>query len=106
MKPRPPSHTSSGGRQTKPAASSRRILANTAYRAIADIGSKLVSVLLFVVMARELGEEGFGVFTFALAFVTLVTALAGFGQDPVLTREVARRPDLIHRYFANTIALK
>jgi O-antigen/teichoic acid export membrane protein len=57
-------------------------------------------------MARELGEEGFGVFTFALAFVTLVTALAGFGQDPVLTREVARRPDLIHRYFANTIALK
>jgi O-antigen/teichoic acid export membrane protein len=106
MPPAPPSHSSSAGRQPRPIASSRRILANTAYRAVADIGSKLVSVALYVVMARELGEDGFGVFTFALAFVTLVTALAGFGQDPVLTREVARRPELVHRYFANTLSLK
>lgn len=82
------------------------ILANTAYRAIADLVSKLGSVFLFVVMARKLGDEDFGVFTFALAFVTLVTALADFGQDATLTREVSRDRSRVHRYFTNTLALK
>lgn len=83
-----------------------RILANSAYRAAAEIGSKLASLVFYVVMARKLGAEGFGVFTFGLAFVMLVTALASFGQDWILTREVARDRDRIHHYFANTLALK
>jgi O-antigen/teichoic acid export membrane protein len=82
------------------------ILANTAYRAIADLVSKLGSVFLFVVMARKLGDESFGVFTFALAFVTLVTSFADFGQDATLTREVSRDRTRVHRYFTNTLALK
>jgi O-antigen/teichoic acid export membrane protein len=85
---------------------SRRILANTGYRALAELGSKAASLVLFVVMARRLGEAGFGVFTFALAFVTLVTALGGFGQDNILTREVARDHSRIGEFFFNTVALK
>jgi O-antigen/teichoic acid export membrane protein len=84
----------------------RRILANTAYRAIADLGSKLASLVLLVVMARRLGDAGFGVFSFSLALVTLVTALADFGQDRVLTREVARSRDRLGLYFPNFLALK
>ena len=57
-------------------------------------------------MARELGEAEFGVFVFGLAFVMLVTTFANFGQDGILTREVARDRALIHRYFANTVAVK
>lgn len=82
------------------------ILANTFYRGIADLGSKIASIALFIVMARELGPSQFGIFTFALAFVTIVTALADFGQDAVLTREVARDRSLVRDYFANTLALK
>lgn len=81
-------------------------LTNAAWRAFADVGSKLASVALFVVMARELGDEGFGVFTFALMYATLFAALAHFGQDAVLIREVARDRSLLDRYFANTVALK
>ena len=81
-------------------------LTNAAWRAFGDVGSKLASVALFVVMARELGDEGFGVFTFALMYATLVAALAHFGQDAVLIREVARDRSLLDRYFANTVALK
>jgi O-antigen/teichoic acid export membrane protein len=83
-----------------------RILANTAYRALADAGSKLASLVLYVVMARELGDAAFGVFTFALMFVTILTSLARFGQDAVLVREVARDRTLLDRYFANTIVVK
>ena len=85
---------------------SRRILANTGYRLLADAGSKLASIAFYVVMARELGAEGFGVFTFGLAFVILVTTLGNFGQDSVLTREVARDRSLLDSYFVNTLALK
>jgi len=84
----------------------RRILANTGYRLLADAGSKLASVAFYVIAARELGAEGFGVFTFGLAFVLLATTLGSFGQDSVLTREVARDKKLLDRYFFNTLALK
>jgi O-antigen/teichoic acid export membrane protein len=85
---------------------SERIVANTAYRATAEVVSKLVSVAFYVVLAREVGAASFGVFTFGLAIGALVTTLASFGQDAVVTREVARRRDLVHHYFLNTIALK
>jgi O-antigen/teichoic acid export membrane protein len=83
-----------------------RILANALHRSIADVGSKVASVVLYIVMARRLGDADFGVFTFGLAFVTLVTTLGGFGQDSVLTREVARDRGRLPGYFANTVALK
>ena len=89
-----------------PETGARRILAGTAYRALGDLGSKAASIVLFVVMARELGDTGFGVFTLGLSVATLVTVFGGFGQDGILTREVARDHDRVHLYFANTLALK
>lgn len=83
-----------------------RVLANTGYRLLADVGGKVASVVLFIVMGRKLGDEGFGVFTFAFALAALVTSLADFGQDKVLTREVARDRGALDRYFLNTLALK
>lgn len=87
-------------------AGARRILANVGWRALSDIGSKAITLVLYAVIARELGAEGFGVFAFGLAFVMLVTTLANFGQDGILTREVARDRGLLSRYFANTLVLK
>src|SRR5207342_1336890 len=80
-------------------AGAQRILANAGWRALSDVGSKVVTLLLYAVMARELGEASFGVFVFGLAFVMLVTTFANFRQDGILTREVARDRALIHRYF-------
>jgi O-antigen/teichoic acid export membrane protein len=84
----------------------KRILANVGWRALSDVGSKAIMLLLYVVMARELGEASFGVFTFGLAFGVLVTTLASFGQDGILTREVARDPSRLDHYLANTLAVK
>jgi O-antigen/teichoic acid export membrane protein len=83
-----------------------RVLANTGYRLMADVGGKVGSVVLFIVMGRELGDEAFGVFTFAYALAALLTSFADFGQDKVLTREVARDRDALDSYFLNTLALK
>src|SRR5205823_5110469 len=85
---------------------SRSMLANATWRSVGDLGSKIASVLLYVVMARKLGDVEFGVFTFALAFTALATTLGGFGQDAVLTREVARNRPMLDDYFTNTLMLK
>lgn len=83
-----------------------RIVANTAYRVVAEVVSKLISIAFYIVLAREVGDASFGIFTFGLAFVALVTTLATFGQDAIVVREVSRRRSLVHDYFANTLALK
>lgn len=88
------------------APSGGRILANAGFRAIADLGSKIASIALYIVMARRLGDSGFGVFTFGMAFVTLVTMLANMGQQLILTREVARDHRRFHEYFVNTLSLQ
>ena len=88
------------------ASGTSRILPNTVFRAAADVGSKLISVGFYVVIARKLGASAFGSLTFGLAFGALVTVLAGFGQDAILTREVARDRRRVDGYFANTIVLK
>jgi O-antigen/teichoic acid export membrane protein len=87
-------------------AGARRIAANTLYRAAGDLGSKVATISLFVVMARKLGDAQFGIFTFGLSLVTLVTVLADFGQNSVLVREVARDRSQVHRYFVNNVALQ
>jgi O-antigen/teichoic acid export membrane protein len=85
---------------------SARILANAAFRSVADIGSKIASLALYVVLAREVGDTQFGVYSFALAFAGLTTTLGGLGQDSIVIREVARDRAAVHDYFANTMALR
>jgi O-antigen/teichoic acid export membrane protein len=81
-------------------------VANVGWRALADLGSKLASLALFVVMARELGAAQFGIYAYGLALVTIVTALGSFGQGTILTREVARDRRRVGEYFGNTLALR
>src|SRR5919201_1045539 len=57
----------------------RRILSNAAYRTFADVASKLISVVFYVVLARKLGSTAFGVFTFGYGLAALLTTFGGFG---------------------------
>jgi len=84
----------------------RLIARNAGAQVAAEILSKLASLALYVVMARHLGKNGFGDFTFALSLALLLTAFAGFGTENILTREVARDREEVHRLFWNAIAIK
>src|SRR6266498_1143971 len=86
------------------AAGGRRILVNTLYSLTADVGSKLASLALVIVMARRLGAAGYGVFVYASSFSAIIFTLAHFGQDQVLTREVAADRTRAQGYFSDTMA--
>jgi O-antigen/teichoic acid export membrane protein len=79
---------------------------NTVFSAGGDLISKIASLAFYVVMARELGRTGFGHYMFSLSLTVLLTSLAGFGTDALLTRSVARDRAALHDLFFNSIGLK
>jgi O-antigen/teichoic acid export membrane protein len=83
-----------------------RLVANALYRTASDIASKLALAVLYLVMARQLGTGGFGIFSFAFSLGVLVTTLANFGEDKLLVRSIARDPRALVRTFADTLALQ
>lgn len=84
----------------------RRIARNAALRAGGEVIGKLASMAFFIVMARELGESGFGDFMFALSLSTVLLLASGFGTEELLAREVARDHGRVHSYVANVAAVK
>lgn len=80
-----------------------RILTNATLRAIADVGSKLASAVLYVLVARKVGASEYGVFVFALSLVGIVVTFGQFGQDTVLVREVARDRRSLDQYYSNAL---
>ncbi len=97
--------SASGEESSAAVSGTRRVLRNTVLIAAGDAVTKVGVFALYAVIARSLGESGFGDYTLAvsLAFFIRVSAL---GTDVILTREVARDPSRMHGLFWNTIVLK
>lgn len=76
---------------------------NTVYLLIAYIYQKLIALFYFIILARYLGADNFGKYTFALSFTALFSVLIDFGLFKVLTREVARDQKKTKKYFSNVL---
>ncbi|HYM44599.1 MAG TPA: flippase [Solirubrobacteraceae bacterium] len=84
-------------------ARSSLILLNATFRAIADIGSKIATAALYLFIARKAGATQFGIFVFALSFAGIAITLGQFGQEIVLTREVARDHRRLDAYYSGVL---
>lgn len=77
---------------------------NTFYLFVAYIYQKLIALFYFILLARYLGAESFGKYTFAISFATLFSVFITFGLLPVLTREIARNKAKTKAYFGNVLS--
>lgn len=84
----------------------RRIAFGTLARATGEAVGKLSSLALMVVIARELGQERFGDFVFAMSLSTVLMLGAGLGMQELLGREVAKDPRRADGLLADIITLK
>jgi len=84
----------------------RRIALNTAALVAGQVAVKGLGVLWLVVVARHLGEEGFGTLNLALTLGGLFGMIPEFGFSSVLTRAVARQPGLADAYLRNVLGLR
>jgi len=84
----------------------KRIVKNTGILLVANILSKFFGFLYFMLMARYLGAEGYGIISFALAFTGMFSILTDMGLQLLTVREVARYRELASKYLGNIIVIK
>jgi len=89
-----------------PAHAARRVAKNTAYLALADVTSKILGFLFYLLAARSLGVEQYGVLSFAVAFTAMFAVLTDLGLGTVTAREIARDRDVASRFVSNVLAMK
>src|SRR5829696_5954924 len=85
---------------------SRRIALGTLARSTAEAAGKLASLVFFVVIARELGEEQFGDLIFGMSLSTVLLLVAGLGMQEMIGREVAKDPRRADDLLWNVVVIK
>jgi O-antigen/teichoic acid export membrane protein len=85
---------------------SQRIAVGTFSRAVGEVVGKVASLVLYVAIARELGEALFGDYVFALSLSTVLMLGAGLGLQELLAREVAKDAGRIDDLFWNVLAIR
>jgi O-antigen/teichoic acid export membrane protein len=83
-----------------------KIFKNTSYLAFAFVGQKILAFIYFSLIARYLGAEKTGIYTFSLSYTTLFAMFADFGLSAVLVRESAKNKERSRYYLNNIITLK
>jgi O-antigen/teichoic acid export membrane protein len=70
----------------------RKYFKNTGWMFLGQAFS-IISVFVGIWMARYLGPENFGVFSFAIAFVGMFSVIANFGITGILSRDLIKYPE-------------
>ena len=74
------------------------------------LGEKILRLLIGLVVGaltvRYLGPEQFGLLSYALAFVTLVSVLANLGLDALVVRDIARKPQARDAILGSAFVLR
>ena len=85
---------------------SRTVARGTTQLLAGMLSAKALDFALYLLLARRLGVESFGVFTFALSFTLLFSVLAELGLAPVFTREVARAPHRVVELLRHALLVR
>ncbi|MBI4095112.1 MAG: flippase [Candidatus Liptonbacteria bacterium] len=66
---------------------------NAFWLTVGNMGGRLLRAAIIIYAARVLGAAEWGVFSYALSLVALLTILVDFGLSPLLTRETVKTAD-------------
>lgn len=84
----------------------RKYFFNTSWL-LAEQGLRILSGLFIGVwVARYLGPEQFGVFSYALAFTAIFAGIAKLGLDGIMVRELVNHPEKLDTYLGTAFWLK
>ena len=84
----------------------RRIGRNTLAKITGEVASRGGGFLLYFLLARWLGPEAFGRYSFAFSYAVLFAVLVDLGTNVIVTREIARRPDRLAELVPRLNGLK
>ena len=81
------------------------IFKNTFWLTIAEVITQLLKIFLIIYVARVLGAEEYGKFSFALSFVCIIVIFAELGLPDIITREFSKNKDS-EKEYSSIISLK
>ncbi len=84
----------------------KTITKNTALLLFGNIINKLFAFFIVIILARRLGDVGFGKFSFALSFSQIFIVFADLGLGFLVIREVARDRALSGKFAGHAIAIR
>lgn len=79
---------------------------NTTYLTLSYIGQKILSFVYFIMIARVIGVEDLGKYTFALSFTTMFAVFVDLGLTSALIRELAKFQDRAEKYLSTALVMK
>ncbi|WP_432821122.1 flippase [Trichloromonas sp.] len=82
------------------------VVSNTGWQFADNLLRMTVGLLVGIWLARYLGPEQFGLLSYALAFVSLFSALSALGLDDIIVRDIVRAPDVKNEVLGSTFLLK
>ena len=84
----------------------QNVVSNTGWQFADNILRMGVGLVVGVWVARYLGPEQFGVFSYALAFVALFAAFSGLGLEDIVVRDIVRDPACKEETLGTAFVLK
>ncbi len=82
------------------------VIHNTSWQFADNIVRMGIGLLVGIWLARYLGPEQFGLFSYALSFVGLFAALSNLGLDDIIVREIVRDSDNENEILGTTFLLR
>ncbi|MBI3781892.1 MAG: flippase [Deltaproteobacteria bacterium] len=84
----------------------RKLAHNTLIGLGGTVAHKALAFATTLVLARGLGQEGFGVYSFVGVYIFFASFLVDLGMERVVTRELSRAPKESDQIIGNAILLK
>src|SRR5438876_2366436 len=84
----------------------RKLASNTAVAFGGTTAHKALGFATTLVLARGLGQDGFGIYSFVAVYMFFFSFFVDLGMERVVTRELSQMPARIGQILGNAILLK
>jgi O-antigen/teichoic acid export membrane protein len=84
----------------------RHLARNSLMLTASNVLGAVLGFALSLVVGRGLGEAGFGIWVFCLAWASILAMICEFGLNSLITREASRMPEKSNRLLAVSLTLK
>ncbi len=84
----------------------RKLARNTAVALAGTTAQKMLAFVTTLVLARGLGQEGFGTYSFVGVYIFFFSFLVDLGMERVVTRGLAEAPERLGRLLGNALMLR
>lgn len=85
---------------------SQIIIKNSFWLFTGEIGMRILKLVIFIYAARKLGTSEWGIFSYALALMSIFSVISDIGLNSVILRETAQKNNSEKRYIATGFFLK